>query len=111
MKPESIVQKQLIAYNERNLEVFSSTFSADIVLYNFYEKQPILRGIDELRKVYEEIFWKSPELHVTVISKMVLGDKIIYNEKVTGRINGVLNVIAVYEVRDNLIYRLTFIRK
>ncbi|MEP5341391.1 MAG: nuclear transport factor 2 family protein [Algibacter sp.] len=111
MNPESIVQKQLIAYNSRDLDVFSSTFSADIVLYNFNEEQPILSGIDELKKVYKEIFDKSPKLNASLTSKMVLGNTVIYNEKVTGRINTVLDVIAIYEVKDNLIYRLTFIRK
>ncbi len=112
MKPETIVQNQLEAYNARDLDKFLSCFAPDIELFNFKEQTPFVQGMEKLRSVYKEVFDSSPKLHATLDNRMVFGDKIIDYEKVTGR-KGIdfLEVIVIYEVANLLINRVTYIRK
>lgn len=111
MEPETIVKKQIEAYNARDINAFCSTFSDDISLFKLEELQPYLEGKDELHKVYKEIFESSPNLNCIIKNKMVFENKIIYHEIVEGRIASTLEVIAIYEVKDGLINKLTFIGK
>ncbi len=112
MNPEDIVQKQLDAYNSRNLEVFLACYTEDVEVYNFRESEPMIRGIEACKKIYANVFDSSPELKATIDNRIILGNKVVDHEKVTG-MKGVdlIEVVAIYEVKDNLIYRVTFIRK
>ena len=112
MNSEVIVQKQLDAYNARNLSEFLSLYNHDIEIYNYRENEPFISGIEALREVYEDVFDHSPELNATIKNRIVFENKVIDFESVTGR-KGVhlIEVIAIYEVKDNLIFRVTFIRK
>ncbi len=106
-----IVQKQLEAYNLRNLEAFVSYYSEDIEIYDFPEVLKI-SGKQRLKEVYKDVFDGSPLLHATIESRIAFDNKIIDHEKVTGR-KGVdfIEVIAIYELRNDLIDKVFFIRK
>ena len=110
MNPATLVQQQLAAYNARNIDDFCATFSQDIVLYNFGAPEPYLSGIAQLRSEYQKVFDNSPQLNCRLVNEMVLGNTVIYHEKATGRMNTTVEVIAIYEVADSLITKLTFIR-
>ena len=112
MNAETIVQDQLEAYNSRNLDEFISYYSADIEIFNFQENEPFIQGIEHLKQVYKEVFENSPELHAKIDKRIVFDNKVIDHEKVTGR-KGVdfIEVIAIYEIKNDLIAKVTFIRK
>ena len=112
MNPEPIVQKQLETYNARDLAGFVSTYTADVELYNFPDDEPFVRGIEALEAVYKDIFDNSPNLHANIETRIVFNNKVIDHEKVTGR-KGVdlIEIVAIYEVTDGLIARVTFMRK
>ena len=112
MNPEEVVQKQLDAYNSRDLAAFVAFYTEDIEIYNFRESDPFISGSAALEKVYSEVFKDSPELKATIDKRIVFDNKVIDHEKVTGRKGlAFIEVVAIYEVRDNLIHRVTFIRK
>lgn len=110
--PEQVVQLQLEAYNERNIDKFMSVFSADIELWTLGENQPWAKGQDSVRTVYANLFKNSPELHSDVITRSILGNKVIDYEKITGRNRGEIRyLVMIYEVRDGKIFRATAVRE
>lgn len=106
--PELIVQKQLDAYNSRDLEGFLSTYSDSIKIYN-YPGQLSSSGLPEIRKDYAAFFQTTPDLHCEIKNRIVIGNKIIDHEYIT--MNGEkLNAVAIYEVWEGKIDKVTFIR-
>lgn len=106
--PEAIVQRQLNAYNARNADAFADTYAEDIELYNS-EGKLLMKGREELRKSYGEYFQSTPDLYCEIENRIVINNKIIDKEKV--RSNGqVFSAVAVYEVNEGKIKKVTFIR-
>jgi hypothetical protein len=106
--PETIVNDQLEAYNKRDIDEFSKTYTKDVKLYEFPENITS-NGKEELEKRYQVIFQKVPDLNAEIMNRIVLGNKVIDKEKAT--INGkTYYAIAIYEVEDGLISKVTFIQ-
>ncbi|WP_299209330.1 nuclear transport factor 2 family protein [uncultured Dokdonia sp.] len=112
MSPEHIVQKQLDAYNNRDIDSFVAMHAPDAELYIFSETVPFVKGQAQLRATYSEIFENSPTLFSKLIHRIVLGNKVIDHEEITGRKGvDVLEFIAIYEVNEVVITKAHFIRK
>jgi hypothetical protein len=110
--PEQVVQLQLEAYNEGDIDKFMSVFSDDIELWTLGEDQPWAKGKDAVTAVYAKLFENSPELHSEIITRTVIGNKVIDYERITGRNGGnVLYLVMIYEVRDGKIFRATAVRE
>lgn len=105
--PEAIVQRQLNAYNARIYKAFIDTYSDDVELYN-YPNQLIGKGMDALKR-YESFFANTPNLYCEIKKRMVIGNKVIDHENVRAG-NNTLNAVAVYEVKNGKISKVTFIR-
>ena len=113
MTPEQIVQENLDFYNNRNIDGFMSSFSEEIKMYNHGDSTPTVVGKNQVRKVYSQLFEKSPKLHSTILKRIVIGNKVIDHESITGR-NGnkeILELVLIYEVANQKINRITVIRK
>jgi len=110
--PEQVVQWQLEAYNAGDIDKFMSVFSDDIELWTLGESQPWSKGKDSVKAVYANLFVNSPNLHSVVMTRSVIGNKVIDYEKITGRNGGdVLYLVMIYEVRDGKIFRATAVRE
>jgi len=112
--PEEVVQNQLEAYNARNIEAFMSLMSKDVALYEFGNSSPSVAGFDEVKKIYNNLFEQSPNLHSTILSRMVLGNKVIDHESIKGRMGNteIIELIVIYEVNANLkINKITVLRE
>ena len=105
---DQIIQNQVDAYNEKNLELFSSFYAETITFYD-YPNTLLFKG----KKAFTDRFKKrflSDDLHCEVKQKMFLGNKVIYEEFIT--VNGrSYTVLAIYELENQKIVKLTFIRK
>lgn len=106
--PEEIVQRQLNAYNARDIDAFLDTYADDIELYNFGEQKPE-KGKDAMRKKYGDFFRAVPNLYCSIVKRIVIGNKVIDHENVRMG-EQTLNAVAVYEVEKGKIKRVTFIR-
>lgn len=107
--PEQLVQRQLDAYNARDIDAFMATYAEEIVLLNF-PGTAFSRGQSEMRKRYAVLFENTPNLFCEIKKRIVIGNKVIDQEYV--RINdGFINAVAIYEVHDGLISKVTFIRE
>lgn len=112
MTPENIVRDNLESYNQRNIESFMSSIAQDIEIVNFGEPQPSLTGHSAVTTFYEELFRDSPNLHSTILKRIIIGNKVIDHENIVGR-NGApesLQLVLIYEVRQDKIFRITVIR-
>ncbi|MBC7866897.1 MAG: amidohydrolase family protein [Gloeobacteraceae cyanobacterium ES-bin-316] len=106
--PEAIVQRQLNAYNARNLEAFMATYADSVELYQF-PNQLLSKGKKAMIAGYESMFKSIPNLHCQILNRMVNGSVVIDKEKV--RIgNEFLEAVAIYEVANGKIKKVTFIQ-
>lgn len=111
MTPIAIVQGQLDAYNNQDLELFLSYFSDSIEVYNF-PNELVYTGIHKMRDYYENAWKLNPNQKAIVTERMFLDKTIIDKELVVGRANGIeLNVIAMYTIENNAISKVFFIRQ
>lgn len=111
--PEQIVQKNLDFYNQRDIDGFCSLLSDDVILFEFNTEQPIALGLAEVRKIYQGLFIKSPELKSNLLNRIAIGNKVIDHERIMGR-NGLkkpLELVVIYEVNHQKISKLTIVRK
>jgi uncharacterized protein (TIGR02246 family) len=78
-RAEDLVQRQLNAYNARDLDAFVATYAEDVEVY--YQGQLAYTGRDALRDRYRELFENAPRLHATVLRRDVDGDTVVDHER------------------------------
>ena len=106
--PEMVIQRQLDAYNARDIEAFLETYADTIVIYDF-PHQPTMRGKEEVRTRYAKLFADVPNLYAEVKKRITIGNTVIDQEYVRAG-ERFINAVAIYEVADGKIVRVTFIR-
>jgi hypothetical protein len=107
MTVTDVVQKQLEAYNARDLEAFAATYADDVRLFRMPAPEPSVVGKAQLREVYRQRF-ASPGLHADIVTRIVLGNKVIDHERVRGIREQDVEALAIYEVEGNLIRTVWF---
>ncbi len=106
--PEQIVQRQVNAYNARNIDAFMDTYADDIKIYSFPEKLS-MDGKEQMRARYKSKFEQTPNLYCEIKNRIVLGNKVVDREYVRQG-EKYSNVIAIYEVKEGKISKVTFLR-
>ncbi|MGN8067534.1 amidohydrolase family protein [Mucilaginibacter sp. SG564] len=107
--PLALVQRQLNAYNVRNVDAFLEPYADDVELYTFPDKL-IGKGKENMRKQYSAFFERVPALHCEIQNRIIKGNTIIDHERVTGFGKGKqLDAIAIYHIENNKIKKVYFI--
>ncbi|AXT19621.1 steroid delta-isomerase [Flavobacteriaceae bacterium AU392] len=105
--PEELVQRQVEAYNSRDLEAFMSTYSDDVKIYFFPEKVRF-ENKDKMRERFISYFKNTPDLHCEIKNRITISNKVIDEEYILA--NGKYrSAVAVYEIENGLIQKVTFI--
>jgi hypothetical protein len=106
--PEPIVQKQLDAYNTRDIKAFLATYSDTVKIYDFPNK---LRtdGKKTIQKEYTDFFKSTADLHCEIKNRIIVSNKVIDEEEITANGN-TFNAVAIYEIEDGKIAKVTFVR-
>jgi len=108
--PEQIVDRQLDAFNRRDLEAFVATYASGAILYDYPDKVR-QSGAAEIRKTYGALFGGNPTLQVTVSSRILQGPFVVDHETVTGIAGAPPSTqIVIYEVWDGKITRLWILK-
>jgi hypothetical protein len=92
------------------MDAFLATYAEDAELYGFPAALQT-KGKAELRKRYTPRF-NDVILHGVVVKRIVMGTTVIDHERVQVTLPegpGVMEAIAIYEVRDGKIVKVTFI--
>jgi hypothetical protein len=105
---EKIVQEQLEAYNRHDVDAFLKTYSAEIKLYEFPDKE-ISTGIEAMRKTYGRLFEREPDRKARIAKRIVQGDYVIDHEEVSGG-GREFKAVAIYRVRDEKIVTVWFLK-
>jgi hypothetical protein len=108
--PEAVVQKQLDAYNARDLEALLAIYAVDAQQFEHPAKL-LATGTAELRERFAARF-KEPNLHATLFKRIVMGNKVIDHERITRTFPegpGTIELIAIYEVQNGRIAKAWFI--
>jgi len=80
---EELVQAQVDTFNNRDLERFVSYYSPDVSIVDGMGNQ-IMKGHEGMRLFYGKLFEQSPELHVKISARIVVGHHVIDEEHITG---------------------------
>lgn len=107
-QPEIPVQRQLEAYNAKDLAAFIACYHNDIAIYRMPATTPSLVGRDALAAFYQSERFTIATLRAEVLNRMVAGSKVIDHERVHGLADHPSEVVVVYEVQDGLILNAWF---
>jgi hypothetical protein len=98
-----VVQRQVDAYNRRDLEAFLATYSEAIRVYRMPAAEPALSGKSAFGEFYRTRRFTLSKLNAEIVQRIAIGNKVIDHERVSGIEERPIEMIAVYEVRDGLI--------
>lgn len=105
--PEDLAQRQLNAYNLRNIEAFLEPYADDIEIYMFPDKLQA-KGKEAMRQGYESMFQNTPNLHCELVNRIVKGNTVIDYERVQFG-NETVEAIAIYHIENGKIKKVYFI--
>ena len=103
MRPADAVQRQLDAYNDRDLARFVAEYSDTVRVFRPPESEPAIRGKAALAEYYAANRFNLPGLHADLLHRIVLGDRVIDHERIHGVRDEPFEVAAVYRVVDGKI--------
>lgn len=106
---EDVVQRQLDAYNARDLEAWLATYAADAQQFEL-GGGPLASGPAESRARMAERF-AEPDLHAVLLRRIVMDPIVVDHERITRNFpegRGSVEMLCIYEVVDGLIARATF---
>ena len=107
--PEPFAQRQLDAYNARDLDRFVREYTDDVVVYRMPDPNPVIVGRSALAAHYRDNRFSLPDLHAKLVNRMVFGNKVIDQERVFGVEPEPLEVAAIYEVTPSGISKVWFV--
>ena len=110
MNPETLVQRQLDAYNARDLDGILATYAEDAEQFE-HPSTLLAKGSAQLRERFDARF-KEPNLHATILHRIVLGNTVIDHERVTRTFPegpGHIELAAIYQIHNNKIAKAWFV--
>jgi hypothetical protein len=102
--PEAVVQRQLDAYNARELDALLATYAPDARQYEL-PATLLATGHADMRPRFAARF-QEPDLHARLLQRAVMGNIVIDHEEVTRNFpegRGKVDLVVIYEVADGLI--------
>jgi len=103
MNPAEPVQRQLEAYNAKDLERFVAEYTEDVQVFRPPKFEPVLSGKKAFAEHYGKNRFTLPSLHAEVVNRIVAGNKVADHERISGLQEGIVEAIVVYEVVEGLI--------
>jgi len=109
----ALVEEQLKAYNNRDIEAFLKPFSDNIKRFD-YPNQLLFDGKEKMKTIYTQLFDTNPDLHCKTIFRTVFKDIVIDKELVTGMkikdTNAIPYYLAIYQIESNKISEVRFMK-
>ena len=104
--PEPVVQRQLEAFNARNIDALLATYAGDAQMFEHPSKL-LASGLGAFRERYAARFQK-PNLHATLLNRTVMGNIVVDHEEVSRTFPegaGKIELLMIYEVQNGRIAR------
>ena len=106
--PEDLAQRQLNAYNLRNIEAFLEPYADDVEVYQ-YPNTLQFKGKETMRNSYAQMFESVPNLHCELVDRIVQGNIVIDKERVQFG-DRIVEAVAIYHIENNKIKKVFFIQ-
>lgn len=107
-----VVDRQIAAFRDRDLDRFLAFYAADVKVRDF-DGNVLMDGIEGMRGQYGPLFRDSTQLSVEIPRRIVSGDHVIDEEDITGFVAAgfppSMHVAVVYRVRDGLIHDVVLV--
>jgi hypothetical protein len=112
VSPTAVVQRQLDAYNARDLGRFLATFADDAHGFELGDPAPTMNGKAAIRARYGDLFARSPKLHSKLVNRVAFARVVVDHERIVGRFGSdeTFEIVVIYEVVDGLIRRFHAVR-
>ena len=107
--PSSVVQRQLDAYNAKDIEAWLNTYAPDAEQFELHGER-LARGHDEMRERMKVRF-QEPDLQARLIKRVVVGDFVVDAEEITRNFpegKGTIEMLCVYQVAGSVISKASF---
>jgi hypothetical protein len=107
---EDAVERQERAYNEHDLDAFVACYAQGVVIEDA-DGNVLVTGRDAMRERYGRLFTGSPDVRAEVVTRIRVGSYVIDEERITGRPDGDVDVVAIYRFdAEGSIDRVRFLR-
>ncbi|WP_284652022.1 amidohydrolase family protein [Flavobacterium terrisoli] len=106
--PEALAQRQLNAYNVRNIDAFLEPYADDVEIYAYPDKL-VMKGKAQMRESYSKLFEETPNLHCELVGRIVQGNTVIDKERVQFGTE-ITEAVAMYHIENGKIKKVYFIR-
>lgn len=106
--PEDLVQQQLNAYNQRNIDAFLEPYADDVEIY-YHPDKLSMKGKEAMRKTYSGMFQTIPALHCELKNRIVQGNVVIDHENVSFG-DSSIKAIAMYTIEGGKIQKVYFLK-
>jgi hypothetical protein len=103
-----VVQRQVDAYNARDLDRFVALFSDAVQVFRPPATQPAISGKTRLSEYYAANRFNLPALRADILNRIVIGNRVIDHERIHGVRDEPFEVAAVYDVAEGLIRTVWF---
>lgn len=106
------VDAQLAAYNAHDVDAFMVCYALDCVIEDGAGER-LMTGHAQMRPRYAALFASSPNLHCEIASRICIGDYVIDEERITGRVPDLRHAVVIYRVdkQSGLISHVRFLRE
>ncbi len=104
--PEAVVQRQLDAYNARDIGALIASYADDAQMFE-YPSTLLATGSAALRERFL-VRLQEPNLHAALLKRMVMGNIVIDHERVTRTFpegTGTIELMMIYDVQNGKIAR------
>ncbi len=112
MTIEQVIEKQMQAFDNRDIESMMAVFNDDIKIISFSDSKILIDGFEECEKMYSDLFEHSPKLYAEIINTIIFENKAIVHEFIFGR-NGSdkkTEQVIIFEVENEKISKISIIR-
>lgn len=109
--PEAVVGAYAEAATRGDLDGFVGLYAPDVRKFRF-PGTLTSEGREHARAVYVKSFAEKSGIKVEILDVMVLGDKVVARDRVTGLPDGkTAEEITVYQVKDGLITNVLYVER
>lgn len=110
VEPHPLIDAHLRAYNSNKFDEFKALFHPEVEAYEFPNKL-LFKGMDGFDETYEYLvssIYKSAFISKRIVDR----DFVIDRETVTAAaLENDMELVVIYEIKDNLIYRMMFLKQ
>lgn len=106
-----VIDKLVESYNSSDARAFADLFEETAFVYE-HPNQPTQKSRKEIFEYYEKLFAEYPNNRTEVLHRIIIGNRIIDHERVKRSFDvESFEVLTIYEMGDELIKRVDFVRQ